>query len=144
MKFRRVGIVVLKILTCVAFGSGIAASIAYIVAEDYVDDAAGFGLYVGLFHGIVWSIQPKAVRIAFVVPIMWGVVFFLMGMLLRITVIPEVIVFGTPKRPLDQMWWTRLIHMVLVSSIPLGLLVGIVRALARARGQSIKQFLFRV
>ncbi len=116
-------------------------SIAYIVADDYVDDAAGFGLYVGLFHGIVWSIKPKEVRVAFVVPIMWGVVFFLMGMLLRITVIPEVIVLGTSKRPLDQMWWTRLIHMVIVLSIPVGLLVGIVRALARARGQSIKQFL---
>ena len=77
MTIRRVGVVVFKILTSVAFGGIVPALIAYIVADwNYVAVAAGLGVYVGLFVGIVWSIQPKEVRIAFVVPIMWGLCFW--------------------------------------------------------------------
>lgn len=142
MNFRRVGVVALKLLTSVGFFTGLAPLIAYVVANDYLAETAGFGFYVGLFLGIVWSIRSKAVRVAFVTPIMWGVAFFLMGQLLRLITVPEVIVYNTLREmPLDRLWWTRLIFVLLMLSIPVGVLVGILGALARARGKSIKQFL---
>ena len=64
---------------------------------------------------------------------LWG------GVLLLIITIP----YEQGTWPISHMWG-RLIHMEIVLSIPVGLIVGIVRALARARGQSIKQFLSRV
>ena len=140
MNFRPFGVVVLKILTCVALCSGIAALIAYIVTDsNYVAEAAGLAVYVGLFVGIVWSIQPKEARVAFVMPIMWSLCFFLLGVLLLITTVPYA--QGT-WRTNDA--WERLVHMMVVLSIPTGVLIGILGALARARGKSIKQFLSRV
>lgn len=139
MNLRRIGVVVLKILTCVALGGMVPAVIAYILMDsNYVVAVAGLGVYVGLFVGIVWSIQPKEVRLDFVVPIIWGVSFFLGGVLLLIITIPYE--QGSWPRPINNMWG-RLLHMEIVLSIPVGLLVGILRALARARGQTIKQFL---
>ena len=56
MNLRRIGVVVLKILTCVALGGMVPAVIAYILLDsNYVVAVAGLGVYVGLFVGIVWE-----------------------------------------------------------------------------------------
>lgn len=127
MNIRRVRVAFTKIATCMGFGLIAAAWVCNLVYQypphNHYANFQYVGVMFGLFVGVSWTIKQKEVRKAFVGPSVLGLWVFLFGVAWRMNT-------GDVERLIDEM---------APLAIAVGLFVGGVRALARARGESITQ-----
>jgi hypothetical protein len=125
MSIRRVGKVLLKVLTCTV-GGAIAGVVCMLVVygDAAVLAVVIIGASIGLLVGISWAIPRREVRTAFVVPSVLGLIVALVT-ILAVLALPELEVF------FNSGLGFRLFY-VLIMAFPVGLFIRIVWSLSRA------------